>query len=138
MIIPHYSSIMRTKYWLSILAVSVVLLTGSLAVNPIAIADDDDNDDDDDDDGPGDEFTTYSRSSPKTPIVAGDELDPISVFCDDGDIATGGGVHSEEKDIHTVSSAPTGGNPPTGWVGSANNAAFGPGTITVYVVCIDK
>ena len=38
----------KTKYWLSILAVSVVLLTGSLAISPIAIADDDDDDDDDD------------------------------------------------------------------------------------------
>jgi len=39
----------KIKYWLSILAVSVVLITGSLAVSPIAIADDDDDDDDDDD-----------------------------------------------------------------------------------------
>ena len=136
MIIPHYSSIMRTKYWLSILAVSVVLLTGSLAVNPIAIADDDDNDDDDDDDGPGDDFTTYSRSL-SADIDAGD-FETISVSCDDGDQATGGGVHSALKDIHTVASAPTGGNPPTGWVGSANHAGFGDGSMTVYVVCIDK
>ena len=39
----------KTKYWLSVLALSVVLLTGSLAINPIAIADGDDDDDDDDD-----------------------------------------------------------------------------------------
>jgi len=50
MIIPNYSSIMRTKYWVSVLAVSVVLLAGSLAINPIAIADDDDDDDDNDND----------------------------------------------------------------------------------------
>jgi len=31
----------KTKYWLSILAISVVLVAGSLAVSPIAIADDD-------------------------------------------------------------------------------------------------
>jgi len=43
----------KTKYWISILAVSVVLIAGSLAVSPIAIADDDDDDDDDDGD---DEF----------------------------------------------------------------------------------
>jgi len=53
MIISNYSSIMRTKYWVSVLAVSVVLLAGSLAINPIAIADeeedDDDNENDDDD-----------------------------------------------------------------------------------------
>ena len=36
----------KTKYWVSVLAVSVVLLAGSLAINPIAIADDDDDDDD--------------------------------------------------------------------------------------------
>jgi len=34
----------KTKYWLSILAISVVLVAGSLAVSPIAIADDDDDD----------------------------------------------------------------------------------------------
>jgi len=32
----------KTKFWLSILAISVVLVAGSLAVSPIAIADDDD------------------------------------------------------------------------------------------------
>jgi len=36
----------KTKFWLSILAISVVLIAGSLAVSPIAIADDDDDDDD--------------------------------------------------------------------------------------------
>jgi len=35
----------KTKFWLSILAISVVLIAGSLAVSPIAIADDDDDDD---------------------------------------------------------------------------------------------
>ena len=30
----------KTKYWLSILAVSAVLLTGTLAISPTAIADD--------------------------------------------------------------------------------------------------
>ena len=38
----------KTKYWLSILAISVVLVAGSLAVSPIAIADDDDDDDSND------------------------------------------------------------------------------------------
>jgi len=38
----------KTKYWLSILAISVVLIAGSLAVSPIAIAGGDDDDDDDD------------------------------------------------------------------------------------------
>jgi len=38
----------KTKYWLSLLAISVVLVAGSLAVSPIAIAEDDDDDDDDD------------------------------------------------------------------------------------------
>jgi len=35
----------KPKYWLSILALSVVLIAGSLAVGPVAIADDDDDDD---------------------------------------------------------------------------------------------
>jgi len=43
----------KIKYWLSILAISVVLIAGSLAVSPIAIADDDDDDDDDDGDDTG-------------------------------------------------------------------------------------
>jgi len=43
------SLVTKLKYWLSVLAISVVLIAGSLAVNPIAIADDDDDDDDDDD-----------------------------------------------------------------------------------------
>ena len=41
----------NTKYWLSLLAISVVLVAGSLTVSPVAIADDDDDDDDDDDKG---------------------------------------------------------------------------------------
>jgi len=35
----------KTKYWLSLLAISVVLVAGSLAVSPVANADDDDDDD---------------------------------------------------------------------------------------------
>jgi len=43
----------KTKYWLSFVAISVVLVAGSLAISPIAFAgDDDDDEDDDDDDGP--------------------------------------------------------------------------------------
>jgi len=38
----------KTKYWLSVLAVSIVLLTGPLAISPLAIPDDDEDDDDDD------------------------------------------------------------------------------------------
>jgi len=38
----------KTKFWLSILAISVVLIAGSIAVSPIAIAGGDDDDDDDD------------------------------------------------------------------------------------------
>jgi len=40
----------RTKYWLSVLAISVILLTGSLANTPVALADEDDDDDDDEND----------------------------------------------------------------------------------------
>jgi len=38
----------KTKYWLSLLAISVVLVAGSLAVSPIAIAGEDEDDEDDD------------------------------------------------------------------------------------------
>jgi len=41
----------KTKYWLSFVAISVVLVAGSLAISPIAFAGDDE-DDEDDDDGP--------------------------------------------------------------------------------------
>jgi len=85
---------------------------------------------------PGDDFTTYSRYSSVDIFPQGFET--TSVSCDDGDQATGGGVHSDIQDIHTVASAPTGSNHPTGWVGSAENAGFGDGTMTVYVVCIEK
>ena len=40
----------KTKFWLSLLAISVVLVAGSLAVSPIAIAGDDEDDEDEDDD----------------------------------------------------------------------------------------
>ena len=39
----------KKTFWLSVLAISVVLLAGSLAVSPIAIAGDDEDDDDEDD-----------------------------------------------------------------------------------------
>jgi len=45
----------KTKYWVSILAVSVVLLAGSIAVGPIAIADPEGEDDPEDPGDPGPE-----------------------------------------------------------------------------------
>jgi len=36
----------KTKFWLSILAISVVLVAGSMAASPIAIADDEPDEDD--------------------------------------------------------------------------------------------
>ena len=60
----------KTKFWLSILAISVVLVAGSLAVSPIAIADDDDEEDDDKDDD--------KRKRPKEVIVANTEPIPVT------------------------------------------------------------
>jgi len=89
-----------------------------------------------DDDGPGNDITTYSRSS--SVDISPQGFETTSVFCNVGDQVTGGGVRSDIQDIYTVVSAPTGSNPPTGWIGSAENAGYGDGTMTVYVVCIDK
>ncbi len=58
----------KTKFWLSILAISVVLIAGSMAASPIAIADDDDDDDDDDD----------KPKRPKEVIVANTEPIPVT------------------------------------------------------------
>ena len=57
------------KYWLSILAISVVLVAGSLAVTPIANADDDDDDDDNDDDD-NDEFKAKLKGSKEVPSIS--------------------------------------------------------------------
>jgi len=59
----------KTKFWLSILAISVVLIAGSLAVSPIAIASDDDDEDDEDDD---------ETKPPKEVIVANTEPIPVT------------------------------------------------------------
>jgi len=61
----------KTKYWLSLLAISVVLVAGSLAVSPIANADDDDDDDGDDD---GDDNERVSVTTTLGQIPAGGVL----------------------------------------------------------------
>ncbi len=54
----------KTKYWLSLLAVSVVLIAGSLAFSPIAIAGDDDDDDDDIEEFENDVEVELSNATP--------------------------------------------------------------------------
>jgi len=63
----------KTKYWLSLLAISVVLVAGSLAVSPIAIADDDDDDDDNEAD-----FTLFTSRTDDFVTCSGDD-DPFII-----------------------------------------------------------
>ena len=127
----------KTKYWLSVLAISVVLLTGSLAISPIAVADDDDDDDDDDD---SDNSQTYYVAELTVP--AGQDLFSETVLCDEGDIATGGGVkvthpglgrYLENQFPHTENDVPI------GWTMEFWDIDSKTGdTATVYVVCVDN
>jgi len=131
----------RTKFWLSILAISVVLIAGSLAVSPIAIADDDDDDDDDDDNGllSGAGISTYTKSQTIT-TTGGANIFSVSVMCDPGDIATGGGAsipNPPTTDTNVRTSEPIGPtSAPNGWL--AKSLGSGPGyDLTVHVVCAD-
>jgi len=71
----------KTKYWLSIISITVVLIAGSLAVSPIAIADDDEDDEEGDDDACSPDFTCIPSDD--------DEVCPAGFTCeeecDDGD-----------------------------------------------------
>jgi len=88
----------KTKYWLSILAVSVVLLAGSLAVSPIAIADDDD---DDDDNGPTPPPASPPPLPPYASVVAGSES--VTVGSEKTTFKlTAGGVIPEEADAYIL------------------------------------
>ena len=72
---------------MSILAISVVLIAGTLAVNPIAIADDDD-------DSPGGSVTLDVVERDSGPVnVAPDSFEETEVQCQAGEIVTGGGFH---------------------------------------------
>jgi len=94
----------KTKYWLSLLAISVVLVAGSLAVSPIAIAGDDDDDDDDDDKERVSVTGTYSSSIAVPP-------GGVAVLLD----TTGSGTLST---VHVAMNLPCGGpgTAPTGYV----------------------
>jgi len=71
----------KTKYWLSLLAISVVLVAGSLAVSPIAIAGDDEDDEEGDDDACSPDFTCI-RGDDEDVCPAGFTCEEE---CDDGD-----------------------------------------------------
>jgi len=68
----------KTKFWLSLLAISVVLIAGSLAVSPIAFAGDDEDDDD-----------LSSLQCPNGQTMTGiqfeDDDEIVDVICDNGD-----------------------------------------------------
>jgi len=102
----------KTKYWLSILAVSVVLIAGSLAVSPIAIADDDD---DDDDNGPTSPPASPPPLPPYTSIVSssvtrGSEETTFKI--------TTGGVIPEEADAYILDRSSLA----FAWIDSGGNA----------------
>jgi len=92
----------KTKYWLSILAISVVLIAGSLAVSPIAIADDDD---DDDDDEPAKRAFEFEGATPKIEMEgSGDWVKMTTIIDAEGDFELSDGTEGEWKAVKLTSS----------------------------------
>ncbi len=149
----------KTIFWLSILAISVVLIAGSLAVSPIAVAGGDDDDDDDDDGGaagpPGPPGATgatgpagadgadgalnfYQKTNAGNAEFGGG-ITSATASCDPGDVATGGGytIDGAKNNISTFIDRPAGTD---GWIVSALNLGNQFGTIkaTAHVICQDN
>ncbi len=83
-------------------------------------------------------LSVYVNVSDPAHLFAGQSL-PVNVYCNDGDVATGGGhflwsgVVSEAE-----SSRPIGGTNPTGWTTEFHNAsADAESVMTAMVVCLD-
>jgi len=115
----------KTKYWLSILAISVVLIAGSLVVSPIAIADDDD-----DDDGA---TTTVRQNSIAIPE---NTQQTVKADCLSGEIVTGGGFsHTIPTAFIHISENNQVGN---GWQVTGFNEINGDvgEVLTAYVQCL--
>ena len=127
----------KTKYWLSLLAISVVLVAGSLAVSPIAFAGDDE-DDEDDDGGPPGVLGFYRVESP------GNVADPFNTStalatCNIGDKVVGGGwiqVSGNGKDPNAVRSYP---NTDSSWSAQVwhNQDTNTPLKIHAWAICAD-
>jgi len=82
----------KTKYWLSIVAIAAVLIAGSLAVSPIAIASDEPDDDDDDDDKnkKGNRNKQVYETSATAEMLQGESISSIAQLrCRDGDWMNG-------------------------------------------------
>ena len=105
----------RTKFWSSFLAISVVLIAGSLAVSPIAIADDVDDDDGEDEEllfrwNPDDAFDDNGNF-----IVITGSLTRIGFFSDItrdvqgevGGLLKGDSENNSEKIVSTTSGSVT-------------------------------
>ncbi len=84
----------KTKYWLSILAISVVLIAGSLSVSPVAIADGDD------------EIVITGTAGRDRIIVDETEGDNGAINCrpDDGSCTVTGPVTQTSTVIWTINS----------------------------------
>jgi len=104
----------KTKYWLSVLAISVVLIAGSLAVSPIAIADDDDDDDDDNED---------LQLCPPNQVVVGID-DDENIICGTVSVSTID-LSGDTPNLSTESGAQT------VTIGDADDTVKVPGTLDV-------
>ncbi len=151
-----------------ILAIAAAFVAGSITTGTIAFADDD-NDDlsqlaceagkamtgilfEDDDEitnilcgaqlqgppGPAGTSITYVNNE-QISLGSGKGVAGLAVFCDDGDIATGGGFNGLGFDMNVITNEPivTDSISPTGWQVSSLNEGNKDLTITAYVVCAD-
>ena len=136
----------KTKYWLSVLAISVVLIAGSLAVIPIAIADDDDDDDEDDDDddnagvqcaaneflkgdGTCESFSVHIHSTTfNTGVTAGTGTG--DAFCSADETRLSGGYLAKASFTNLLDNGPIGG---FGWRVSVQGSM--PDGLTTFVLC---
>ena len=127
----------KTKYWLSILAVSVVLIAGSLAVSPIAIADDDDDDDDDDDNGQAATQSLVITERTGIPVSAPFGTTTAGATCNADEMVVGGGysiTNNAQLPVgaqHTLSDQASG----NGWSVTVQSSQVQTNILTVKAMC---
>jgi len=90
------------------------------------------------DDGTPSPVNTYVRIAQSGAVSPGG-ITTQTVFCDSGDIVTGGGQEPTNFDSMSSSNPiPFGASPPTGWKGSMKYiGTSGTAFLTVFVVCAD-
>jgi len=88
--------------------------------------------------GPVGASITYVNNE-QISLASGQGVVGLAVFCDDGDIATGGGFNGLSFGMEVFTNEPivTDSISPTGWRVSSQNTGNKDLTITAYVVCAD-